>query len=315
MKRLVIGTRGSRLALWQAGHVADLLQACHEGLVIETLVIQSDGDLDLVTPLAESSGTGVFVRRLEHSLLKGDVDLAVHSLKDMPTDQPEGLLVAGVPQRHDARDALLSMEGWTLDNLPRGTVVGTGSPRRRGQLLHARPDLSVVGVRGNLDTRLRKLAEGQYGALVLALAGVERLAIDSVAVQPLSLEECLPASGQGALGIEVRADDEATRTLVEALNHSPTVACVDAERAFLRRLEAGCQAAATAYARHVDGKLRIDALVADVNGFAVLMERETASVAEGPLVAARLAERLLVAGAEEILARGREAAAGEDAKS
>jgi hydroxymethylbilane synthase len=315
MKRVVIGTRGSRLALWQAGHVADLLQACHEGLVIETVVIQSEGDLDLVTPLAESSGTGVFVRRLEHALLNGEIDLAVHSLKDMPTDQPEGLLVAGVPQRHDARDALLSTQGWTLETLPPGTVVGTGSPRRRGQLLHARPDLSVVGVRGNLDTRLRKLAEGQYGALVLALAGVERLGIDSVAVQPLSIEECLPASGQGALGVEVRADDEANRTLVEALNHAPTLACVDAERAFLRRLEAGCQAAATAYARHIGGKLRIDALVADVDGLAVLMECETANVADGAFAASRLAERLLVAGAEEILVRGREAAAKDDASS
>jgi len=315
MKRLVIGTRGSRLALWQAGRVADLLQACHEGLVVETEVIHSDGDLDLTTPLAESSGTGVFVRRLEQALLNGEIDVAVHSLKDMPTDQPEGLVVAGVPQRHDARDALLSTEGWTLETLPRGTVVGTGSPRRRGQLLHARPDLSVVGVRGNLDTRLRKLKEGQYGALVLALAGVERLGIDSVAVQPLTLEECLPASGQGALGVEVRADDEANRSLVEALNHAPTLACVDAERAFLRRLEAGCQAAATAYARHVGGKLRIDALVADVDGLAVLMERETANVAEGTFAASRLAEHLLVAGAEEILARAREAAAGDDAVS
>jgi len=315
MKRLVIGTRGSRLALWQAGHVTDLLQARHEGLIIETVVIQSEGDLDLQTPLVQSSGTGVFVRRLEHALLNGDVDVAVHSLKDMPTDQPEGLVVAGIPQRHDARDALLSTEGWTLAELPQGTVVGTGSPRRQGQLLHARPDLEIVGVRGNLDTRLRKLAEGQYGALVLALAGVERLGIDSVAVQPLSLEECLPASGQGALGVEVRADDEATRTLVEALNHAPTIACVEAERAFLRRLEGGCQAAATAYARHVGGKLRLDALVADVHGHAVLMERETADPADGPFAAARLAERLLVAGAEQILARAREAAAGDDAAS
>jgi len=295
--------------------VAELLQSCHEGLVIETVVIQSEGDLDLVTPLVQSSGTGVFVRRLEQVLLKGEIDIAVHSLKDMPTDQPEGLVIAGIPARHDARDALLSTKGWTLAELPKGTVVGTGSPRRRGQLLHARPDLSVVGVRGNLDTRLRKLEEGQYGALVLALAGVERLGIESVAVQPLSLEECLPASGQGALGVEVRADDTATRTLVEAVNHTPTVTCVEAERAFLRRLEAGCQAAATAYARHVGGKLRLDALVADANGCAVLMERETTDPAEGPFAAARLAERLLVAGAEEILASEREASAGDDAES
>ena len=315
MKRLVIGTRGSRLALWQANHVADLLQASHEGLVIETVVIQSEGDLDLKTPLAESSGVGVFVRRLEHALLAKEVDLAVHSLKDMPTDQPEGLELAGIPQRHDSRDALLSVEGWTLSELPQGCVVGTGSPRRRGQLLHARPDLKVIGVRGNLDTRLRKLAEGQYGALVLALAGVERLGIDSVAVQPLSLEECLPAAGQGALGVEIRSDDDATREIVQTLNHSATIACVDSERAFLRRLEAGCQAAATAYARHLGGKLRLDALVADVDGCAVLMERETAEPAEGPFAAARLAERLLVAGAEEILARGREAAARDDAES
>jgi hydroxymethylbilane synthase len=163
----------------------------------------------------------------------------------------------------------------------------------------------VVGIRGNLDTRLRKLAEGACDALVLALAGIERLGIDSVAMRPLRLEECLPASGQGALGVEVRADDDELRTVVRGLNHPPTWACVEAERAFLRRLDAGCQAAASAHARHVGGKLRLDALVADVDGTAVLMERETADPADGPFAAARLAERLLVAGAEQILARGR----------
>jgi len=313
VSRLVIGTRGSRLALWQAEHVAELLQSRHRGLVIETLVIKSEGDIDLVTPLAQSQTVGVFVRRLEQALLAKEVDLAVHSLKDMPTDQPDGLTIAGVPERHDARDALLSTEGWTFDELPYRTVVGTGSPRRRGQMLHRRPDLKVVGVRGNLDTRLRKLAEGQFGALVLALAGVDRLGIDSVPCRPFDLDDCLPAAGQGALGVEVREDDRKTREIVETLNHPPTAACVEAERAFLRRLGAGCQASATAYARHVDGRLRLDALVADIDGRSVLMEREAAAPEQALALGTRLADRLRAAGAERILARARQAASEDDA--
>jgi hydroxymethylbilane synthase len=311
--RLVIGTRGSRLALWQTEHVAELLQAAHRGLIIETVVIKSEGDIDLVTPLARSQTTGIFVRRLEQALQAKEIDLAVHSLKDMPTDQPDGLTIAGIPERHDARDALLSREGWTLDELPLGTVVGTGSPRRRGQLLHRRPDLKVVDVRGNLDTRLRKLTEGQFGALVLAVAGVDRLGIDSVPYRPLALDDCLPAAGQGALGVEVREDAKETREIIERLTHKATAACVEAERAFLRRLDAGCQASATAYARHEADKLRLDALVADVDGKTVLMERESGSPEDGIALGTRLADRLRVAGADAILAAARRASSEDDA--
>lgn len=306
MARVVIGTRGSALALWQARHVAGLLRARHGDLEIEERIIQSEGDLDTTGAIPSLGSTGVFVRRLEQSLLAGEIDLAVHSLKDLPSDQPTGLLVAAVPERHDARDALVAREACELADLPAGTLVGTGSPRRRAQLLHARPDLDIRPIRGNVDTRVRKLREGEVGALVLALAGVERLGIGGVGVRPIDPSVCLPAVGQGALAIEARVEDRGTRALVETLNHAASLAAVTAERAFFRRLGGGCQAPAGAFARFENERFVVEAVVADPDGRALLIERDTGSESAAHEIGARLAERLIVAGARRMLdaARG-----------
>jgi len=310
--RIVIGTRGSALALWQARHVAALLAQEHPGLEIEEKIIHSEGDLDRVSSIASLGETGVFVRRLEQALLAQEIDLAVHSLKDLPSDQPTGLQIAAVPERHDARDALVSVEGWTIEDLPESTLVCTGSFRRRCQLLHQRPDLRVEPIRGNVDTRVKKMREGHCGAIVLAVAGLERLGIDDVAVRPIDPEVCLPAVGQGALAIEARVDDAATREIAEVLNHDATLQAVTAERAFLRRLGGGCQAPASAYARVLDEQFVVEAVVGDPQGSALLMDRESGVVEEAHAIGARLAERLIVAGAKQMIDAARDEATSND---
>jgi hydroxymethylbilane synthase len=254
---------------------------------------------------------GVFVKRIEEALLADEIDLAVHSLKDMPTEQPEGLTIAAVPERHDARDALISVEGWKLDQVPSGTRVGTGSPRRRCQLLHFRPDLKVVPIRGNVDTRLTKLEKGEVGAVVLAVAGLERLGLDRLPMQPIAIDVCLPAVGQGALAVEIRADDPRSADLVASLNHAPSMARVEAERAFLRRLGGGCLAPATAYARITNDRLHVEAIVGDPDGRALLLERESGEVSDATEIGERLAKRLLVAGASRILSEARAIGSGD----
>lgn len=309
--RLTIGTRGSALARWQASHVGEMLRSLHPGLVVEERIIDSDGDLQDSRPISLLGSTGVFVRRLETALLGRDVDLAVHSLKDMPTEQPDGLTIAAVPERADPRDALVSVAGWTLDEVPPGTVVGTGSPRRRSHLLHRRADLELRPIRGNLGTRVAKLRDGEFGALVLAMAGLQRLGTDSVAVQPLELGNCLPAPGQGALGIEIRESDTRVAELVQPLNHTGAWACTLAERAFLRRLGGGCLAPASAFARIEDGSLHLEGAVGEPDGESILLEREHGEVELAATIGARLAERLLVAGAERILSETRTGEPGE----
>jgi hydroxymethylbilane synthase len=292
--------------------VTALLQRSHKGLVVESVVIKSEGDLHAEAPIAEVGDTGVFVRRLEEALLASRIDLAVHSLKDMPSEQPKGLCLAAVPERHDPRDALLSLEGWTLEQVPAGATLATGSNRRKCQILQLRPDLEVVPVRGNVDTLVRKLRDGQFNGLVLALAGVQRLGIDTVGCQPVPRRTCLPAVGQGALGVEARRADTPVRELVEALEHAPSRACVEAERAFLRRLGGGCLAPATAHARIEGGQLRVEAMVGDPEGVTVLLDRESGAPFEAENIGARLAERLLVAGAEGILQSLRQAGPADD---
>ncbi len=304
-RRLIIGTRGSALARWQAAHVAQALRARHADLVVEERIVESEGDLHGDSRISGLGSTGVFVRRLEEALLGQDVDLAVHSLKDMPTEQPDGLLLAAVLERHDPRDALVSRDGWTIDDLPVGSVIGTGSLRRRSQLLHRRPDLDVVPIRGNLDTRIRKLERGEVGALVLALAGLQRLELDRVPVRPLDSATCLPAVGQGALALEIREADDRTADLVNPLNHMGTWLCTSAERAFLGRLGGGCLAPASAFARIDGNRLHVEAVVADPDGHSMLLEREHGELECASIIGARLAERLLVAGAKRILAEAR----------
>jgi len=305
MRRLVLGTRGSPLALWQARHVAECLERAHPGLEIDERIIRTEGDIQQQAPLGMGD-RGVFVRRIEEALAAGEIDLAVHSLKDLPTRQPEGLVVAAVPQRHDPRDALLTVDGLAFEELPEGSVLATGSFRRRTQLLHARPDLRTVAVRGNVDTRVRRLQEGRFDALVLALAGVERLGIRSVPARPVPAAICLPAVGQGALAVETRAEDRETRERVAVLEHEQSRLAVEAERAFLRTLGGGCLAPATAHARIEEGRLYIDAVVGDPDGVELLRDRDEGAPAGGEALGAALARRMLDAGAGELLARGRE---------
>jgi hydroxymethylbilane synthase len=305
--RVVLGTRGSALARWQARHVAARLAERHPGLEVEETIIATEGDLRAEAPLA-GSDVGLFVRHIEHALLERRIDLAVHSLKDLPTEQPAGLTLAAIPQRHDPRDALLSLAGHTLDELPAGTRIGTGSPRRRSQLLHVRPDLDIAPIRGNVDTRVRKLERGEYGAIVLALAGVERLGIASVPYRPIDPEVCLPAVGQGALAIETRADDDRTRELAAVLDDGDTRRAVEAERAFLRELGGGCLAPATAWATIADGELTLRAAVGDADELELLRDEERGPADEGPDIGRRLARRMAAAGAARLIGLSRAAA-------
>jgi len=310
MRTLVLGTRGSALALWQARHVASLLKESDPGLEIEERIIRTEGDIQQQHAL-QAGDRGVFVRTIENELLQRRIDLAVHSMKDLPTTQPDGLIIAAVPERADARDALLSTEGWTFEDLPNGSVIATGSFRRRTQLLHARPELRTEPVRGNVDSRVRKLGEGLFDALALAMAGISRLAIDSVPCRLIDPSICLPAVGQGALAIETRADDGALREIVSTLEHQESRQAVDAEREFLKVLGGGCLAPATAYARKRDGELIVEAAVGDPDGKELMRDREQGSVDQAALLGRRLASRMLRAGAGRLLQLSRDGS-GDD---
>jgi len=303
---LRIGTRGSKLALWQADHVARALESAHPGLTVEQIVLKTEGDALQATPEKRlPSDQGIFVRRIQRALQENEVDLAVHSLKDLPTDSPDGLVLAAILPRHDPRDALVTPKRSTLAQLPRGARVGTGSFRRRTQIMHVRGDLVLQPIRGNVDSRIAKMLAGEVDALVLALAGLQRLGIDSVSIEPLDPQVCLPAVGQGALALETREDDERCRTLIRVLDDAVTHTAVTAERSFLRRLGGGCLAPATAYAT-VDGEtLSLEAMVGSPDGVAIIGERERGSIGAAEMIGARLAERLFTAGADEMLERAR----------
>jgi hydroxymethylbilane synthase len=308
--RLVLGTRGSGLALWQARHVASALRSHDPRLALEERIVRTEGDVD-ASPAFSGWSVGVFVRRLEQALRAGTIDLAVHSLKDVPTEMPSDLRLSAVLVRHDARDALVTRSGAGLSELEPGTLVGTGSLRRRAQLLRARPDLRTRPVRGNVDTRVRKLVDGDYGALVLAVAGIERLGVVTAPWVALAKEVCLPAVGQGAIVVETRADDERTIEIVRGLDHGPTRAAIEAERAFLDRLGGGCLAPSAAHAELEDGALRLRAFAADADGVDAIHDEERGPTSEAITLGLRLAERMLGSGAGELLARAR--ASGQQA--
>jgi hydroxymethylbilane synthase len=296
-----IGTRGSQLARWQSEWVADRLRAHHPGLVVELVEIKTQGDRDRNSPLASIGGAGLFTKEIQRALVEGAVEVAVHSLKDLPTNGPEGLTLGAVPLREDVADALIAPGAGTLEALPRGATVGTGSLRRRAQVLHARPDLAVVGVRGNVETRLNKALKGELDAVVLAEAGLRRLGLDGHVTQRLGPPGFLPAVGQGALGIECRLADEATLALLAVLDDPITHRAVVAERRVLAELEGGCMIPLAAFARDVEGSLALDAFVLDPDG----LERVAAS-ATGPIDAPdelgrRVAEALRGLGADRLL--------------
>ena len=319
---LVIGTRGSQLALWQANHVAERLRAAFPDLTVELQTIKTTGDKILDVPLAQVGGKALFVKEIEEALLDRRVDLAVHSMKDVPTDLPAGLDIAAITEREDPLDVLLSRTGARFTDLPRGGRVGTSSLRRQAQLLHHRPDLTIVPLRGNLDTRLRKLDSEGLDAIVLAAAGVKRLGWTDRITEVLAPEVCLPAIGQGALGIESRAPGPiATRTgdlqwvperrearaegrvadMVRALDHRETHLAVLAERAFLRRLKGGCQVPFAAHARISRDRILIRGLVATPDGKQLVAGEQHGLLREAEAVGIALAEDLLGRGAAEIL--------------
>jgi hydroxymethylbilane synthase len=264
---VVIGSRGSDLARWQADHVAALLGAAYPELRIEIKIISTRGDRVIDTPLPLIGGKGLFTAELEHALRSGEIDLAVHSLKDLPTDDPPELTVGAVPQRASVHDALVSRGGHTLDTLPPGAVIGTSSRRRAAQARHARPDLQIADIRGNVPTRIRKVedADGPYDATLLAQAGLERLGQTDRISEVLPLDRMLPAPGQGALGVQCR-DEADSLALLSAINHSPTRQAVTAERAFLAGLGGGCAVPIAAYGVVEDGVLRLRGRVCALDG-------------------------------------------------
>lgn len=296
-----IGTRGSKLALWQAEWVKRTLSDKHPDLAIELVIIKTKGDKILDVPLAKVGGKGLFVKEIEEALTDGRVDLAVHSMKDMPAEIPKGLTIGAVPLREAPQDVLISQNSQGIEELPHGARIGTSSLRRAAQLRHLRPDITIAELRGNLDTRLKKLEEGKYNAIVLAAAGVKRLGFTSRISQTLSTENMLPAVGQGALCIEIRADDPDIESIVTTLNHRPTAVAVTAERAFLHRLEGGCQVPIAAYATLLENKMSITGLVAELDGTKMIKETLEGATQDAAAVGIALAQSLLDQGAGPIL--------------
>ena len=299
---LRVGTRGSVLALWQAEWVKSQLLALPREVAVELVVIKTTGDKILDVPLAKVGGKGLFVKEIEEALLDGRADLAVHSVKDVPAELPKGLQLAVMPRREDPRDVLISRNGAVLAQLPQGAKVGTGSLRRSAQLLHLRPDLRIENLRGNVDTRLRKLESEGFDAIVLAAAGLKRLELSHLVSEYLDSEHMLPAVGQGALGIETRIDDAFTNQIVAKLAHQETMTTVSAERAFLSRLEGGCQVPIAAHAVMDGEKLVLNGMVADLKGVRLVRKQMRGKVQQAESIGERLVEGILESGGSEILA-------------
>jgi len=300
LKALRIGSRGSALALWQANHIRARLAELH-GIESEIIRIHTSGDHFQGAAISQIGMKGVFIKELEDALLAGTIDLAVHSMKDVPTETPQGLAFPAISKRGDVRDCLISYRAVTLEKLRAGSRVGTSSLRRQAQLLLHRPDLQPVELRGNVDTRMKKVAAGAYDAIILAKAGVDRLGMSEKITEILSTELMLPAVGQGALGIETREADRETSTLVAALDDESARFCVTAERALLRELEGGCQVPLGAWARLGAGGLLLEACVLSPDGKEHL-RREQSGPAEDPeKIGRRLGQILLEAGADRIL--------------
>jgi hydroxymethylbilane synthase len=304
---LRIATRQSLLALWQAEHVAALLRRAYPGIQVALMPMSTKGDRILDRSLAAIGGKGLFIKELEAALEDRRADLAVHSMKDVPGDLPAGLVIAAVLPRVDARDALVSLSARALEDLPLGARLGTSSLRRQAQLLAARPDLAIEALRGNVDTRLKRLDAGELDAIVLACAGLIRLGLESRISARLDPKISLPAVGQGVIGIECRADDLKSRGVLEALNDAATRKAVDAERAFARRLGGSCQSPIAAYAQVAQDRLTLEGLVAEPDGSRILRDTVSGSASNPEILGVELAQRLLAVGAGELLQRLRSA--------
>ena len=296
-----IGTRGSKLALWQANWVKSVLEKKFPSTPIELVIIKTQGDKILDVPLAKVGGKGLFVKEIEQALLTRRIDIAVHSMKDMPADIPEGLCIGAIPERENPVDVFISRNGAGFNELAAGSVIGTSSLRRGAQLRHARPDIVIQPIRGNLDTRLKKLESENFDALVLAAAGVKRLNLEHKISEYLDPAIMLPAIGQGALCIETRKDDSTVGPVVASLDHASTRTVVAAERAFLNRLEGGCQVPIAGLGRISENQFALTGLVAEVDGTRVIKGEKSGPLDSSETIGIDLAEALLARGADKIL--------------
>ncbi len=299
---LIIGTRQSLLALWQSNHIASLLRKQYPNCQVTLKKIVTKGDRILDVPLAQIGGKGLFTKEIETELLDGTVDLAVHSLKDMPTVLPEGLCLTAITTRANVGDAFVSNKYASFSELPQGAVLGTSSLRRKAQLLAVRPDLKIVDLRGNVDTRLRKLDEGQMDAIILAAAGLERLGHADRIREIIPTTVCLPAVGQGALAIECRSDNKEVRDMLAFLNDLPTKQATDAERAFLGLIEGGCQVPIGVHAEVENDNVKIEAVIASLDGSKVLRNNITGPAVNAADLGRKLGQQMLAEGGEQILA-------------
>ncbi len=298
--KIVIGTRGSKLALWQSNHIKDLLVEKFD-VEVELKRIKTQGDKILDVPLAKVGGKGLFVKELEVALTDGDTDIAVHSMKDVPTELPSGLHISAMTKRVDPRDVLISRTKATLMELPLNTRIGTSSLRRQSQLRNVRPDFKIVDVRGNLETRLRKMDEGDFDAIILAAAGVDRMGYTENITERLSPEISLSAVGQGAIGIEARIEDKEINEMLAALNDQETFDAVSAERAMMRKLEGGCQVPIGALGINDNGTITLRGIVASLDGKTILRGSVEGPSSVPRALGLKLAERLLDQGASDIL--------------
>jgi hydroxymethylbilane synthase len=300
-KTIKIGTRGSKLALWQADWVKSELNARHPSFSFELVTIKTKGDKILDVPLAKVGGKGLFVKEIEDALLNGLIDLAVHSMKDMPAEIPQGLCIGTIPQRETPQDVLISKKGLLLSELKPQSRIGTSSLRRTAQLLHARPDLVILPLRGNLDTRLKKLETENLDAIILAAAGVKRLGLEGRITEYMDENVMLPAVGQGALCIEIRQNDPEVEPIVSSLEHHQTRVEVMGERAFLNRLEGGCQVPIAAYGKIEKNTFTLCGLVATVDGKTVIKETLSGPKDSSEIIGVKLADRLVAMGAKTIM--------------
>lgn len=301
-QKITIGTRSSKLALWQAEYVADCLRKQYPDIQVELLRITTKGDKILDVPLAKIGGKGLFTKELEVAMLNGDIDLAVHSLKDMPTALPKGLSLSAITKRFDFNDALVSPVYKTLENLPKGAKVGTSSLRRKAQILNVRPDLNICNLRGNVNTRLRKLEEEHFDAIVLAVAGLKRLGFGDKITQIIPTKICLPAVGQGALAIETRSDDDEIKQMLAFLHDDKTTDAATAERAFLARVEGGCQVPVGVYAQiDEDDKLVVEAVIGSLDGKTLIRDSLIGKRENASELGTKLAEIILQKGGLAIM--------------
>jgi len=299
--KIRIGTRKSKLALWQANFIASELKKHFSGLEVELVKITTKGDKILDVPLAKVGGKGLFVKEIEEAILRNEIDIAVHSLKDVPTYFPEGLGLVAITKREDPRDAFLSVKYNSFEELPKGAVVGTSSLRRKVQLKMKRPDLKIEDLRGNVDTRIKKLEEGQYDAIILAYAGLKRLGLEEKVKQVFSPEFMIPAVAQGFLGIEARINDVETLKIVSVLNDKESEIRATAERAFLKTLEGGCQVPLAGYSEIKEGRLKITGFVSDIEGKKVFKDFVEGVPSEAEDLGTELANKILQQGAKAVL--------------